>query len=79
MTPGERINRRADLGSRIVTLREQIRSLEKLARKTPPRTLLAEVARVAEAKRRLAAARDELASAEIDYSALRAYELTGAS
>jgi len=62
-TPGHRINRRASIGARLVELREQIPEVEKLARSTPPKTLLAARARVDSAKLalpRLYAERDKL-------------------
>lgn len=62
-TPGHRINRRARIGARLVELLRQINETEKRARKTPPKTLTAERAKVEEAKAmlpRLVAERDAL-------------------
>lgn len=61
---GRRINRKAWLGSQIVSLKERIPALEKLARKTPPKTLLTEWDRVKQAKVQLESARAQLAEYE---------------
>lgn len=60
-------NTRARLGAEIVQLRERITELEKLARKTPPKTLLVEVERVKRAKAELERVRERLESAEYEY------------
>lgn len=49
-TPGRRINRRASIGARLVELLRQINETEKQARRTPPKTLVAERAKVERAK-----------------------------
>lgn len=67
---GRRINRRAWLGSQVVTLRERIPALEKAARKTPPRTLIAERRKVAEARVALERARADLATFEAEWRRL---------
>ena len=67
---GVRINRRASLGARLVELRAQIPELEKLSRRTPPKTLVAERARVAAAAVALLARRAELAAVEVEYATL---------
>ena len=47
---GRAINRAAFLASQTITLREQVREWEKLSRKTPPKTLIAEWVKVRQAK-----------------------------
>jgi hypothetical protein len=49
-TVGHRINRRASIGARLVELRDRIQETEKQARRTPPKTLVAEKQRVENAK-----------------------------
>jgi hypothetical protein len=49
-TRGHRINRKATVGARLVSLATVIAETEKLARKTPPKTLFAERIRVENAK-----------------------------
>lgn len=71
MTRGEMINHRASLGSRIVSLKEQIPSLEKEARKTPPKTLLKEREKVAAAKVQLERLKEELPKLEEEYRQAR--------
>jgi hypothetical protein len=68
---GQLINRRAELGSHRLALIEQVASLEKLARKTPPRTLIAEKARVQAARDALPGAREKLARIEAAWMKLR--------
>ncbi len=63
-TLGHRINARATLGARMVVLRALVPELEKTARKTPPKTLHAEVRRVEAARRALPAALAALELAE---------------
>jgi len=58
---GRLINRAAWLGSQIVQMRERIPELEKLARKTPPKTLKSEWEKVQKAKEQLPIARQQLA------------------
>lgn len=65
---GRLINRRAWLGSQIVQLKERVRDLEKLSRRTPPKTLLAECRRVEEAKGRLVQTQALLAEFEAEYA-----------
>lgn len=67
---GRRLNRRAFLGSQLVGLRERIQDLEKLARRTPPRTLHAERQRVREAGARVEALRAEEAALRAEYDRL---------
>ena len=67
-TRGHRINRAASLGCHVIQLRAQLIELEKLARKTPPKTLLAEVARVAQAKATIEGAKERLAILEDEWS-----------
>jgi hypothetical protein len=76
-TRGEMINRRARLGSEMLRLREQIPVLEKLSRKTPPRTLPAERERVERAKGALEVARKLLAATVSEYALLLATEQKG--
>lgn len=64
-TRGHRINRKATIGARLVTLRTLISETEKTARKTPPKTLFSERIKVENAKGILAmlvAERDALTS-----------------
>ena len=76
MTRGEVINRAAYLGSQIVQLKARIPELEKLARKTPPKTLLAERARVQQARLSLGTACTLLVAHEAEHARLR-LELEG--
>jgi small-conductance mechanosensitive channel len=69
-TIGQIINRRAWLGSQLVSMRTRVQELEKLARKTPPKTLLAERVRVEQAKFALVAARELVAQYEAEYAQL---------
>lgn len=68
---GEMINRRAYVGSQVVALRARVPELEKLARRTPPKTLVAEKARVDEARRMLPICRAQLAELETEWGALK--------
>jgi hypothetical protein len=68
---GERINSRASVGAEIVALERQIEEQEKLARKTPPKTLHAEWAKVTHARATLNFARGRLAELKDEYRALR--------
>jgi hypothetical protein len=74
MTRGDYINRRASTGAQIVTLRARIPELEKLARKTPPKTLLTEWVKVRVAKVQLAKAQADLALLELDHAGWRRLE-----
>lgn len=65
---GRTINRRAYVGAQIVQLKAQLAELEKLARKTPAKTLTAEVAKVVNAKSTILRVRQELADYEVEYS-----------
>ncbi len=69
---GTLINRLASAGSRIVALRARIPELEKLSRRTPPRTLLDERKKVEEAKVMLAACELQLATLESEHATLGA-------
>lgn len=73
-TRGARINRRASLGARLVYLRERSATLAKESRKTPPRTLHTERARVAAAKVAFEAVRIELIEGEAEYTRLLGWE-----
>ncbi len=74
MTRGDYINRRASTGSQLVTLRAAIPELEKLSRRTPPRTLVAERAKVADAGRSLVTAKARLVKLEAEYEGWRRLE-----
>lgn len=63
---GHKLNRWASLGMQIVNLKELIPKLEKQARKTPPRNLLAEKAKVEKAKEQLLKLRPQLEAAEVE-------------
>lgn len=69
---GEMINRRAELGSHIVAMRVRIPELEKLARRTPSKTLFAEKAKVEAAKVQLAECRKQLPLMEAEWATLKA-------
>lgn len=60
LTRGALANRRIALGSEIVTLRARLVDLEKISKRTPPKTLASERERVAQAKTELARARELL-------------------
>lgn len=76
---GHLINRRASLGARLVALRERLPEIEKLARRTPPKTLLAEWSKVQVAKLAAPALRAELAALEEEYREVRVLERTRTS
>lgn len=71
-TRGHRINRRATLGMLVTNLHQRIPELEKLARKTPPKTLLSEVRKVEAAKLCLPQLRTELETLEKELNTLKA-------
>lgn len=73
-TRGEIINRRAATGAEVVALRARIPELEKQARKTPPKTLVAERAKVEAAKEALMVARARLAVLEVQWDHLKDLE-----
>ncbi len=60
VSKGKLLNQKAWFGSQIVSLRERIPQLEKLARKTPPKTLVAERKKVEDAKVALVKAKEDL-------------------
>lgn len=64
LTRGRLINIWASLGNRMVQLREEIPIVEKAARKTPARTLLAEIGKVKLAKEALPCLKLELEKVE---------------
>lgn len=70
MDPGRAINRRAYLGSQIITLTEQILAWEKQARKTPPKTLKVEWEKVRQAKVLLETGKARLADMKQEQEAL---------
>lgn len=65
------INRCAWLGSQIQQLRDRIPQLEKTARKTPPKTLLAEKAKVEAAKVQLKQAQEDLTRYSAEWESLK--------
>lgn len=74
LTRGDYINMRAYAASKIVAVKARIPELEKLSRKTPPRTLVAEHAKVAAAVRALAIAKADLDNLEREHAFLRRIE-----
>lgn len=68
---GEVINRSCYLGSQIVTMLELIPKLEKQSRKTPSKTLLAELKKVEQAKESLPKMRAELERMQIELQDLK--------
>jgi hypothetical protein len=70
-TVGDQINRECRLGGLILETHERLVSLEKLARKTPPKTLLVEVQRVNAAKASITPTRDELRKMLSEHAGLR--------
>lgn len=68
---GELINRSCYLGSQIVMMLELIPKLEKQARKTPSKSLLAEVKKVAQAKENLPKMRAELHKNQVEVEELK--------
>lgn len=74
-TRGDYINRWASAGARIVTLRARIPELEKLSRRTPPKTLIHEWSKVRMAKVQLDKANADLVDAERDYALFRTLEV----
>ena len=67
---GVMINRRASLGNRLVQLRDQIPEVEKQAKKTPPKTLAKEWAKVKAAQALLPALQAEFESVSKQYDRL---------
>ncbi len=76
---GQIINRRAYVGSQLVALRARLPEVEKLARKTPPKTLTVERVRVDAAKAALPALHAELDALEARYAELRGTEAAHAT
>lgn len=68
---GELINRSCYLGSQIVTMLELIPKTEKQARKTPSKSLLAEVRKVAQAKENLPKMQADLEKMQIELQELK--------
>lgn len=68
---GEAINRSCWLGSQIVTMLDLIPKLEKQSRKTPAKSLLAEVRKVAQAKENLPKMQAELEKMQIELQELK--------
>lgn len=69
---GTLINRECRLGALILSAAERLEALQKLARKTPPKTLLAERRKVDEAKLAVGAARSELRALLSEHADFRA-------
>lgn len=70
LSRGEMINRRAFLGSQIVSMRERIPLLEKTAKKAPPKTLTSEWDKVRAAKQQLETSKRQLAEMEREHAEL---------
>lgn len=68
---GRLINRRAALGSQIVSMRAQIPELTKLARSTPPKTLTREWEKVKLAQQQLPVVQKRLAECELEWMGLK--------
>jgi len=68
---GRMINQWASLGAQIVQLNARIPELEKLSRRTPPKTLVEEKKKVEAAKINLEICRKQLAVAEPELERLR--------
>lgn len=68
---GEVINRSCYLGSQIVMMLDLIPKLEKQSRKTPAKSLLAEVKKVEQAKENLPKMRAELEKMRIELQELK--------
>jgi hypothetical protein len=68
---GAMSNQMNSLGSKIVEMRVRLPELEKQARKTPPKTLLTEVAKVKQAKESLKLCKEQLESLEIEHKSIR--------
>lgn len=68
---GELINRRASLGALTVQMKEELGRLSKLSRKTPPKSLVAECARVLDAGIRLPAHIVRTCQVELEWQSLR--------
>lgn len=73
-TRGDIINQRASTGAQVVVLRAHVPELEKLARRTPPKTLATERAKVEAAKGALLVARAKLAILELRWFDLKERE-----
>lgn len=69
---GTLINREARLGARVLETGAKLATLEKTARKTPPKTMLAERRKVDDAKAMVGRLRAELQSMLAEHAALRA-------
>lgn len=68
---GEVINRSCYLGSQIVMMLDLIPKLEKQSRKTPSKSLLAEVKKVEQAKENLPKMRAELKKMQVELQELK--------
>lgn len=68
---GRLINRRAYLGSQILSMRERIAAWEKQARKTPAKTLVAEWKKVQDAKTNLEVAKPQLDEMVSEWNSLK--------
>lgn len=71
VSKGTMINRAAWLGSQIVAMRERIPQLEKLSRKTPPKTLKSEWEKVRAAAAQLEVCRKQLSDMEAELAVIK--------
>lgn len=69
-TTGQKINYKASLRARLTEYRARIPELEKLSRKTPPKTLVAEKTRVEAAKAALPLLLNEIRALEEELETL---------
>jgi len=69
---GTKINRDARLGAHILEIGARLAALEKMARKTPPKTMLAERGKVDDAKAAVGPLRAKLQSMLAEHATLRA-------
>lgn len=72
MSDGARINQECTLGARVIEAAERLYALEKLARRTPAKTLLAERRRVEAARAAVPLVLAELRSLLCEHAAIRA-------
>lgn len=76
LSKGRIINWRASTAAELVRLREALPEIEKQARKTPPKTLLAERAKVDAAKASISTVKETIAMLAEQYEALKKLERT---